>query len=226
MDNFVKKISAALHAQADAQRAVAMRAYMRDQFDFLGIPTPIRRQAIRAPMAALSEVSTAEIIEAANLLWKKPEREFQHTAIDLLAKYHRKMELQSVGPILKLVQEKSWWDTVDGLASVVAKVLVRLHQADQNIQVVMDNAVEHENLWVRRVAMIHQLGWRTNTDKARLQSYASALAHEKDFFIRKAIGWAFRDYAKHDPDWVKVTVLKVSPKLSPLSLREALKHLQ
>ena len=225
-DNFVKKISTALNAHSDASRAAGMRAYMRDQFHFLGIPTPIRRKAVSVAIAELSENSPGDLIAAANLLWRKDHREFQYAAIDLLARYHRKLDLRSVDSILELVQKKSWWDTVDGLASVVGKVLLRLKQTDDQTQRTMDQAVMHENLWVRRVAMIHQLGWRKNTDTVRLHSYASQLAGEKDFFIRKAIGWAFRDYAKHDPAWVKSTVAGLSSMLSPLSQREALKHLR
>ncbi|HQR83153.1 MAG TPA: DNA alkylation repair protein, partial [Thiotrichales bacterium] len=81
------------------------------------------------------------------------------------------------------------------------------------------------NLWVRRTAMIHQLGWRLDTDNDRLARYALALATEKDFFIRKAIGWALRDYARWHPQWVIEFVNQHQTQLAPLSVREAMKHL-
>jgi len=91
---------------------------------------------------------------------------------------------------------KSWWDSVDGLASVIGAVVKREKTTGQRV---MDHAVRSKNFWVRRVAMLHQLGWRGETDEPRLFSYAMQLAPESQFFIRKAIGWALRDYAKYAP---------------------------
>jgi 3-methyladenine DNA glycosylase AlkD len=89
----------------------------------------------------------------------------------------------------------------------------------------MDAALQHESLWVRRIAMIHQLGWRGHTDEDRLFGYARALAAENDFFVRKAIGWALRDYARHAPDVVSGFLSASRDLISPLTLREASKHL-
>lgn len=89
----------------------------------------------------------------------------------------------------------------------------------------MDAALEHEFLWVRRIAMLHQLGWREHTDEARLFGYARSLASESDFFIRKAIGWALRDYARHAPEAVSGFLSASRDLISPLTVREASKHL-
>ena len=89
----------------------------------------------------------------------------------------------------------------------------------------MDKALQSSNLWLRRVAILHQLGWREQTDSERLFEYALACAHEKEFFIRKVIGWALRDYARHDPKAVGAFLRLNRDKLSPLTLREAAKHL-
>ncbi|HEY9126953.1 MAG TPA: DNA alkylation repair protein, partial [Acidobacteriaceae bacterium] len=88
----------------------------------------------------------------------------------------------------------------------------------------MDRAIRAENFWVRRIAMIHQLGWRADTDTARLFRYADLLAHEKEFFIRKAVGWALRDYAWHDWRVVEKYLRTARVHLSPLSVREAMKN--
>jgi 3-methyladenine DNA glycosylase AlkD len=89
----------------------------------------------------------------------------------------------------------------------------------------MDAALKHEDKWVRRIAMLHQLGWRGETDTTRLFEYALALAPETDFFIRKAIGWALRDYARHDPQVVSKFLALNRNSLSALTVREAAKHL-
>jgi 3-methyladenine DNA glycosylase AlkD len=89
----------------------------------------------------------------------------------------------------------------------------------------MDACLVHPHLWVRRVAMLHQLGWREQTDPERLLRYALTLAPEKDFFIRKAIGWALRDHARTQPDAVRDFLASHADQLSGLTRREAGKHL-
>jgi 3-methyladenine DNA glycosylase AlkD len=89
----------------------------------------------------------------------------------------------------------------------------------------MDQAIADDDFWVRRIALLHQLGWRENTDAARLFSYCVAQAHEKEFFIQKAIGWALRDYARDAPDAVREFTARHRNILAPLSYREANKHL-
>jgi 3-methyladenine DNA glycosylase AlkD len=133
--------------------------------------------------------------------------------------------MHAIDAMLALAQRKSWWDSVDGLAAVVGDVLRRQLAHDPHAQACMDAALEHENLWVRRIAMLHQLGWREDVDVTRLRRYASVLASERDFFIRKAIGWALRDFARHDPEAVRAFLRDMEGKLSPLSAREAAKHL-
>jgi 3-methyladenine DNA glycosylase AlkD len=89
----------------------------------------------------------------------------------------------------------------------------------------MDEALHHPSLWVRRVAMLHQLGWRQHTDSQRLFAHALALGGEKEFFIRKAIGWALRDLARTQPDAVREFLCTQAGNLSALTRREASKHL-
>jgi 3-methyladenine DNA glycosylase AlkD len=89
----------------------------------------------------------------------------------------------------------------------------------------MDVALRDDNMWVRRIALLHQLGWRDKTDAHRLFNYCLALSYDKEFFIQKAIGWALRDYAGHAPDAVRIFTHKEKERLAPLSFREANKHL-
>ena len=220
---WVAQVQAALGALADADKAVAMRAYMRGQFDFLGIQTPVRRAAI----AALGRVrfSAAAVLQAAELLWRLPAREYRYAAVDLLARHAPLLGPQHLPRLLRLAQRQPWWDTVDGLAGVVGDVLLAARAQDPDIQWLMDAALRHKSLWVRRIAMLHQLGWRLQTDTARLYGYALALAPEEDFFARKAIGWALRDYARWDPQGVAHFVAQHRQTLPTLSVREATRHL-
>ena len=225
IDAQLAQIEAALRPLADAQQAVPMRAYMLKQFAFLGIRATPRRQALRG-VPKLSGWTAHELLALADRLWDLPEREFQYVAVDLLAKYHRQLGPESLAHLLQLVQRKPWWDTVDGLAGVVGDILLRARAGQPEVQRAMDACLSHPNLWVRRIAMLHQLGWKAQTDEVRLLHYALTLAPEPDFFIRKAIGWALRDHARTRPEAVRAFLAQHAQSLSGLTRREAGKHLR
>ena len=220
----IPQIEAALRPLADAARAVPMRAYMLNQFAFLGIGANARREALRG-LPKLSGWTAPELLTLAAQLWDLPEREFQYVAVDLLAKYHRQLWPESVAHVLQLVQRKPWWDTVDGLAGVVGDVLLRARANQPDVQRAMDACLSHPSLWVRRVAMLHQLGWKAQADESRLFHYALSLGSEPDFFIRKAIGWALRDHARNRPEAVRAFLAQHADRLSGLTRREAGKYL-
>lgn len=212
----VADLRAALLPLADTERAPAMRAYMRDRFIFLGIATPIRRAAIKP---VLRNVRQAELLlPLARFLWDMPEREYHYAALDLLAMHYKQLQSTDIPALIQLAQQHAWWDSVDAMAGVIGDVLRHGHDY-------MDEAIIHDDFWVRRIALLHQLGWRDRTDQQRLFDYCKSLAHEKEFFIQKAIGWALRDYARHAPDAVREFTLQHRNILAPLSYREANKHL-
>ena len=199
---------------------------MKNQFEFLGIKTPIRRAYTYRLIEMQRGATAAELLRSARMLWALPQREFQFVAVDLLGKHVRTLTPKHLPALFSLVRKKSWWDTVDSLAAtVIGRVVLNARTENPDIQVEMDRALQSSNLWLRRVAILHQLGWREQTDSERLFGYALACAHEKEFFIRKAIGWALRDYARHDPEAVGRFLRLNRDKLSPLTLREAAKHL-
>lgn len=216
--DFQRQLERLIAPVIQAQRAPAMRAYMRDQFDFLGVATPDRRAAAKPLLKQFKGSGAAKLLELARRLWALPQREYQYIALDLLAMHWKELLVEDIPSLLALAQDKSWWDTVDGLAAIVGDVLRYRHDG-------MDAALIDENMWVRRIAMLHQLGWGVKTDQQRLFSYAQKLAHEKEFFIRKAIGWALRDYARHHPDEVREFTREEKSRLSALSYREANRHL-
>ena len=220
----LQALQQALRAVADPAEAVPMRAYMLDQFAFFGIRAPARREAVKHLLRG--NFTEADVLDLAEALWVCPEREFRYTAVDLLAKHHKRLSPSALPRLLQLVQQDAWWDTVDGLAGVVGDILRAARSTQADIQTLADGWLQHDNLWVRRVAMLHQLGWREATDAQRLMRYALTLAHEKDFFIRKAIGWALRDYARTAPEAVRAFLQTHAKVLSPLTVREAGKHLQ
>jgi len=216
-----RALVAAIEPLADEEKARGMSAYMRDQFVYLGIPTPLRRRTARILIRRFHPATPADLRRAAEMLWQMGPREYLYVAVDLLLGHQAKLSVRDLPWLLDLVQVKPWWDSVDSLVKVVSR-LVRREKAGGQAR--MDRALRAKSFWVRRVAMLHQLGWGRETDLERLFRYADALASEEQFFIRKAIGWALRDYAWHDPVAVRRYLEQARSRLSPLSCREAGKH--
>ncbi|MGB6728939.1 MAG: DNA alkylation repair protein [Terracidiphilus sp.] len=218
---FCGAVEAALAQLADAAKAKGMRAYMRDKFLYLGITTPERRAGVKVLIRGFAPVEAAALKIVARALWQMEHREYQYVAADLLDRHQAAFSLEDLPWLLELAQSKPWWDTVDTFPKLVGGIVVRSGVKGRRA---MDLAVKHESFWVRRIAMLHQLGMREKTDTARLFKYADGLAPEKEFFIRKAVGWALRDYAWHDWRAVEKYLKQAQARLSGLTFREASKN--
>lgn len=215
-------LRAALAEAGDADAARAMKAYMRDQFPFFGVQAGARR-ALQRPLArAAKGVGRDELLALAEALWAEPERELQLVAADLLRAGAARLAPADLPRLGGLILAKSWWDTVDLLAIHVVGALVRAHP---DLSTEMDRWAASSELWLARSAVIHQNAWGPDTDATRLFGYCDALGGHPDFFIRKALGWALRDYAKVDPDGVRAYLASRGEVLSGLTRREAAKHL-
>lgn len=181
-----------------------MSAYMRDQFPFLGVPATERRRATRR---FLTRDAEWELIFS---LFDAPEREFHYVAVDAVRRAC--LTPADLPRLRSLVLTKPWWDTVDALVKAVGTVA----PADE-----MRAWARDPHLWIRRVAILHQLGRLPDTEL--LADIIETNLGGGEFFIDKAIGWALRDAARHHPGWVRGYV--DSTQLAALSRREALKHL-
>ncbi len=222
---FVHTVEHALMPLADDAKAQGMKAYLLNQFEFLGLAAPVRRAAVKE-IGKVKWQSSADLLAAAELLWQKPEREYRYTAVDLLRQHSAQLSVNDLPALQALLLQDAWWETVDGLSAVIAEVMHAAVQQKPNAAITMDVWLKHPSHWVRRSAMLHQLGWRLDTDTTRLFGYAAQLADEKEFFIRKAIGWALRDYARWNPQAVTDFLQENRNHLSGLTVREAAKHLQ
>jgi 3-methyladenine DNA glycosylase AlkD len=221
---FVSAVEHALIPLADEAKAQGMKAYLLNQFEFLGLAAPVRRAAVKE-IGKVKWQGSADLLAAAELLWQKPEREYRYTAIDLLRQQSGQLSVSDLPALQALLLREPWWETVDGLSAVIADVMHAAVQQQPNAAIAMDVWLKHPSHWVRRSAMLHQLGWRLDTDNTRLFGYATQLADEKEFFIRKAIGWALRDYARWNPQAVTEFLVQHRARLSGLTVREAAKHL-
>jgi 3-methyladenine DNA glycosylase AlkD len=215
----VARLQAAFEPHRDLERAAAMSAYMRNLFPFLGVPSPQRSALEREALTGVPRLSAEDASDAALALWLLPEREYQYAACGLLARNAKALGPEFLPVARRLVQSKSWWDTVDTLASHVVGGIVLGHP---ELRAEMDRWIEDEDFWVARVALLHQLRHKKATDAARLFAYCERRSADPEFFIRKAIGWALREYSKTDAAAVKSFVASHERALSNLSRREAL----
>ncbi|MEM9565757.1 MAG: DNA alkylation repair protein [Actinomycetota bacterium] len=218
----VTTIRAALEAVADPERVESMTRYMRDQFPFLGVTSPELRQAIKPLLAEARSMAGDDLVALAHHLWAQPEREFQYVGTLVLRRAIAALEARHLDDVATLITSKSWWDTVDSLAAWSVGPLVR---ANPELASTMDAWIDHDDIWLARTAILHQLSYKGDTDADRLFFYAERRAADTEFFIRKAIGWALRQYAREEPDRVRSFVEANRGQLSGLTVREAMKHL-
>jgi 3-methyladenine DNA glycosylase AlkD len=218
----LSRLQEAFETARDPARAAGQAAYMREQFEFLGIATPVQRALAHGVVAGLPPPDEAELRAVALGCWELDAREYQYFACDFL-RTHLQVPGPSFLPTLRtLITTKSWWDTVDPLATRTVGGLVERHPS---LVADMDAWSADDNLWLVRTAILHQLHYGHETDTGRLFGYCTAQAGHRDFFVRKAIGWALRQYARTDPGAVRRYVDTHRDSLSPLSIREATKHL-
>lgn len=215
-----KEIFEQLEALRDPVRAAKMEAYMRNQFPFLGIPAAPRKAVYqKAFRNALKEKRID--FDFVETCFSKPEREFHYAGVDYLLAIQSLLTPQHLPKIKEYIQKKSWWDTVDGLDGVVGSLVLRY----PNLKNIMIEWSLEDNIWVRRVAIDHQLLFKENTDTDLLAAIIKNNLNDTEFFINKAIGWSLRDYSKTNPEWVANFIQENLASMSTLSIREGSKYL-
>ncbi len=225
-EELAARIAAALATRADPSRAKDMARYMRDQFRFLGVPSPGQKKAWREATAGVPRLlSEAVVADAARALWRLPEREHQYLGCTLVNRHAGtpprapRATPEFVDTVEALLTTEPWWDTVDALAVHAVGDLVRHHP---ELRAHMDAWLAGDDMWLTRAALLHMNRWRAATDADWLFAACRARADHPDFFIRKAIGWALREYSKTDAAAVADFVAAHDHALSGLSRREAL----
>ncbi len=208
------------HQSPDVARY--QKTYLRNKFEFIGLKSSIRKELSRNFLNRKSLPPYTEAKKWVHIMWNWKEREFQYLAMEMLARYHRDYQKEDIEFIEELIISKSWWDTVDFIATHIAgKYFLKF---PEQIYPVVDKWLKSHNTWLQRTCLIFQLKYREKTDTETLSRTILHLKNHKDFFIRKAIGWALRQYARTNENWVK-DFLK-SHSLHSLSYREATKHLK
>lgn len=204
---------------ANPQKAIAMEAYMRNQFKFLGITAPERKILTRDFLKTINRATIDW--EFVQQCWEKDEREFQYLAIAYLTKLKQRLTVEDIPRLRQLIVTKSWWDTIDSLDKLVG--YVALHHP--TVEATLLDWSTDDNIWLRRVAIDHQILRKEQTNPALLEKIICHNFGQKEFFINKAIGWSLRDYSKTNPEWVKAFIARHQDQMAPLSIREASKYI-
>lgn len=220
MNNYCQKILSQLEAIADKEKSQKMSAYMLNQFEFLGIQAPERREICK-PFFAEMKKKKAINWDFVFQCWENPYREMQYVATDYLVMMKKYLSADDMPNLEKLVVQKSWWDSVDNFYKYYTEISLK----NIDIENVMLQYSISDNLWLRRVAICHQLLRKSKTNTQLLEKIILNNLGTKEFFINKGIGWALRDYSKTNPIWVKNFIKNHQEKLSKLSIREASKYL-
>ena len=202
------------------EQARQMSKYMLNKFEYIGIKTPERREIFKN---FFKEYKNEEKIdwEFVNKCWENKYREFQYIAADYLKNMKDKLSIDDIPKFKWLILEKSWWDTIDNLDMTIGALALK----DSNVNKILLEWSLDENIWLRRIAIDHQLLRKEKTNTELLEKILKNNLGQTEFFINKAIGWALRDYSKTNPEWVKNFIEENKEKMAKLSIKEASKYL-
>lgn len=219
VQNAVAQLRVLFTEQADPDRSVSMKAYIKGKFDYFGISSPERKTIQREWFKTIKGLDIWDVVY---MLWEQAEREFQYVAADLLKKLPLKAyDADDYRKLEELITTKSWWDTVDGIASNNVGRYFQSHP--DMIEKVIKRWRQSDDMWLNRTTLIFQLKYKEETDFELTKDLIIQFLPVKEFFIQKAIGWALRQYSKSNPDVVRAFIEPL--KLSTVAKREAWKYI-
>lgn len=210
-----------MYDSSNAELAKKMSAYMKNLFPFLGIQANTRRMLQKEFIQSKTKESVIDW-ECVSYFFNLPEREFHYIAIDCLVKAKKKIQKEEIFQLERYISWNSWWDSIDILAGVIGNVVLQYPELEECF---IEPCIVHDTMWFRRISIIYQLQYKVQTNTAMLEKAILSNTGTKEFFINKAIGWALREYAKTNAQWVCDFIQQYNNILHTLSIREATKHI-
>ncbi|WP_411895598.1 DNA alkylation repair protein [Winogradskyella sp. A2] len=219
--SFVAQLISSFENHRNEANAIPMRAYMKHKFAFFGIKSMLRKSLLREVVNANKGEVKSNLTEISKTLFKKPERELHYCAMEIYARFKKRHYIKSDIMFIEfLITENSHWDTVDFIAKhILGQFLMELPEMRDEV---IQKYSTDDNMWLNRSAILFQLGYKEKTDFSILSNLAIMHKDSNEFFIKKAIGWALREFAKYN-SYAVINFVE-STDLKPLSKREALKH--
>jgi 3-methyladenine DNA glycosylase AlkD len=222
-NELARYVTAHLERLADPAKAPAMAAYMKTAQPFFGVSTPMRAAMLKEMGERFAPPDQKSYARSVMALWQLPHREEQYCAISFARRHEQFIVPASIPLYERMVREGAWWDFVDEIAANLVGAVYGNFRAQT--RPVIERWIDDEDMWIRRTALLSHLKHKRKTDAAQLFKHCLKRAHEPEFFIRKAIGWALREYSKTDPRAVRAFLTKNRKRLSNLSYAEGSKHL-
>lgn len=213
------EIMTIINENCNEEQSRKMSAYMKDNFKFAGIPTPVRNRLFTPWIKKYAKQPLSwELIFS---LWNEDYREAQYAALGYLQNHHKELKFSDIDNLKYLIINKSWWETADTIDALVGEVVIN----NPSLKDTMLEWAKSENIWLRRVSIDFQQKFKDKTDTELLERIIVCNLNSNEFFINKAIGWSLREYSKINAEWVRSFISRNRNGLSSLSIKEASKYL-
>ncbi|MDA0080693.1 DNA alkylation repair protein [Brachyspira hyodysenteriae] len=222
MNNLYQNISKEFESLKNKKEAVFMAKYMKNNFEFLGIHSKERKEAEKKVFKIIPKEQKEFIdFNFADKCYKNKYREFQYAALDYLNSKKKYLNKSHIEKLKEYALTKSWWDSIDCLYKIIGDIALR----DESVNNILLEWSLSNNIWLRRIAIDHQLLRKDKTNTELLEKIIINNLNNKEFFINKSIGWSLRDYSKTNPDWVRDFLNRHKENMSNLSIKEASKYI-
>lgn len=219
-EQYLQLITERFLAEGDPHRAEQQRAYMKHKFEYCGLGAPQWMALAKEFFATHGMYTGTSLKQFIGLCYEQEYREIQYVSIEMMQRMLPAQNKAWISVLEKSIITNSWWDSVDWISKLVGIHFKRFPELQHPYS---NKWIASENMWLQRVAIIHQLLYKESTDEKLLFEMISRVADSKEFFLRKACGWALRQHAKLYPDHVIAFIKKHS--FSGLTVREAMKHI-
>lgn len=227
-DALIEELRTSMEQLADEDRAESQRAYMKSDLPYYGIGADDLRAIMREPLKG-NRLESFEAWESAiRTLWDRATHREEWYAALAVAQYRwyrdYRLDINALPLFTYLIRKGAWWDVCDEIASRLIGPLLETHR--EAMTPILTQWADDDHLWIRRVAVLSQLKAKADTDRDLLSATIVPNLGDREFFMRKGIGWALREFSKTDPEWVRAFIAENEERMSGLTRREAMKHLK
>jgi 3-methyladenine DNA glycosylase AlkD len=222
------ELEAQLRELGTPERAAQERAYLKSSLEFLGVSVPAGRKAVKGFLRSNPELAErSAVLSLVEQLWSGPLFERRRAAVEILSLRVDVLTLDDLDLVERLVRDSYTWALVDGLAGEITARIVAREDPDPHVTAILDRWAADEDFWVRRAALLaHLVELKNGVGFERFERYADAMLDEREFFIRKAIGWVLREEGHRRPDVVAAWLTPRAHRASGVTLTEALRYLR
>jgi 3-methyladenine DNA glycosylase AlkD len=220
-NQYYEHIRSLFSDHANPEIAEQQVRYMKDHFEYFGMKAPTWQPILKNVFSEFGMLSGEELHDFITVCFEDDCREMQYAAIEMTQKGIKKQPEEFIHILEYMIATKSWWDSVDWIATLVG---IHFQRYPHLIEPTTERWMQSGYLWLQRICIIFQLKYKEKTDLALLSKYILAVANSKEFFLQKAAGWALRDLSRKNPNFV-INFVAENPQLAPLTKREALRLL-